>query len=177
MRCTPIPSLGSSEEEQPSFVLHAVSLQLKARSGVKLCTICKSTKELSEFNKHSKKPDGLQTVCRDCNRKRSRAYYQRNLEKHRATTAARSRKQAALLRAYVLEQKQRPCMDCGNTFIPFAMDFDHVRGRKVSNISMMVRSGGSLEKLKAEIAKCDLVCAVCHRVRTWTRLDDKALLD
>jgi hypothetical protein len=27
----------------------------------------------------------------------------------------------------------------------------------------------SIEKLDAEIAKCDIVCATHHRVRTWKR--------
>jgi hypothetical protein len=33
----------------------------------------------------------------------------------------------------------------------------------------MAGHGFSIETLKAEIAKCDLVCANCHRLRTWKR--------
>lgn len=63
--------------------------------------------------------------------------------------------------------KGEPCTDCGDTFRPEAMDFDHVRGVKVGNVSDMV--GGSTDALVAEIAKCELVCAVCHRIRTRDR--------
>ena len=49
------------------------------------------------------------------------------------------------------------------------MDFDHRPGEiKVDIIKNLVNSG-SLDTVKAEIAKCDLVCAVCHRIRTAER--------
>ena len=61
----------------------------------------------------------------------------------------------------------RPCMDCGGVFPPVAMDFDHRPGEiKVSGVCEMVRGRWSKEKILAEVAKCDLVCANCHRVRT-----------
>lgn len=64
--------------------------------------------------------------------------------------------------------KDKPCMDCGNKFPPICMDFDHVRGKKVANISKLARAGKIDEALK-EIEKCDLVCANCHRLRTDIR--------
>lgn len=68
---------------------------------------------------------------------------------------------------YVDQLKAEPCVDCGRTFPPAAMDFDHVRGVKVSNISQMLRRPRA--ELDAEIAKCELVCATCHRLRGATR--------
>lgn len=62
--------------------------------------------------------------------------------------------------------KSAPCMDCGGVFPPECMDFDHVRGVKFFNISNICRS---MESLLHEIAKCDLVCANCHRIRTAKR--------
>lgn len=47
------------------------------------------------------------------------------------------------------------------------MDFDHVRGEKAFSIA--VRYVHSLDKLFAEIEKCDIVCANCHRIRTQAR--------
>ena len=59
-----------------------------------------------------------------------------------------------------------PCIDCGNSFLPCAMDFDHVKG-KTDNIGrMMCRSFKNIVK---ELKKCELVCANCHRIRTWKR--------
>jgi hypothetical protein len=65
--------------------------------------------------------------------------------------------------------KDRPCADCHIKYPFYVMDFDHVpeRGVKLFNISTFHQ--GQVEKLKAEIAKCDVVCANCHRERTWGR--------
>ena len=64
--------------------------------------------------------------------------------------------------------KDAPCMDCGNRFPPECMDFDHVRGVKAFEISRA--AARTEEAVRAELAKCDLVCANCHRIRTRKRL-------
>jgi hypothetical protein len=71
-------------------------------------------------------------------------------------------------RSFVNTLKDQPCMDCGNKFPPVCMDFDHVRGEKVSDVSLIVNR--SLDTILAEIEKCDLVCSNCHRVRTYNRM-------
>jgi len=58
-----------------------------------------------------------------------------------------------------------PCLDCGGTFLACQMDFDHL-GAKVSNVARLVP--GPQEPLLAEIRKCHLVCANCHRIRGFT---------
>jgi hypothetical protein len=62
--------------------------------------------------------------------------------------------------------KDRPCADCGQRFPPAAMDFDHVRGEKLHGVAHIVNTAHSIDTLLAEIAKCDVVCATCHRIRT-----------
>lgn len=74
-------------------------------------------------------------------------------------------------RALLASLKAGPCADCGATLRPEAMDFDHVRGEKVANVSDLV--GGARRLLLVEIAKCELVCASCHRVRTADRRLDE----
>jgi len=75
-----------------------------------------------------------------------------------------------LIRRYLQKYKKQPCMDCGNEYPPYVMDFDHRPGEtKVFNISRFMRENRSLEQVQEEIAKCDLVCANCHRIRTFTR--------
>jgi hypothetical protein len=63
--------------------------------------------------------------------------------------------------------KDRPCADCGGRFPVAAMDFDHVRGVKLYNVGMMLTR--SVVALLDEIAKCEIVCANCHRIRTFSR--------
>ena len=66
--------------------------------------------------------------------------------------------------AVIDKLKSGPCTDCGKIFPPECMDFDHVRGQKLGNISKM-----SLKRALEEVWKCELVCATCHRQRTLER--------
>ena len=63
------------------------------------------------------------------------------------------------------------CTDCGVHYPPTCMDFDHVRGVKSGNVSELTsrRWKTALKTVLAEIRKCELVCANCHRVRTAQR--------
>jgi hypothetical protein len=51
------------------------------------------------------------------------------------------------------------------------MDFDHV-GEKQKEISGLIFTH-STRRLVAEIDKCEVVCANCHRVRTYQRLTEE----
>lgn len=83
-------------------------------------------------------------------------------------------KEAHLARyAFYYEAKQQPCTDCKKVYHPCAMDFDHVRGAKVAGLSWMVRRNRPAELIKEEMAKCELVCANCHRLRTFIRSKGK----
>jgi hypothetical protein len=67
-------------------------------------------------------------------------------------------------------KEDNPCGDCGNFFPACAMDFDHRPDEtKTYDVGMMVAHGHNKDKVMEEIAKCDLVCACCHRVRTRDR--------
>ena len=68
--------------------------------------------------------------------------------------------------------KSKPCVDCGGRYPPPVMDFDHVRGKKVKQVGLLI-NWGDLKLLLDEVAKCDLLCANCHRLRTWTRKTQK----
>ena len=98
---------------------------------------------------------GLRNRCTPCGKARAAAGVTRNRRR---------------LRAIILWAKRQPCMDCGQRFHYAAMEFDHVLGDKRGAVSRAVTRGWSVETLRAEMAKCELVCANCHRVRTWQRM-------
>lgn len=53
------------------------------------------------------------------------------------------------------------------------MDFDHKdKSLKLGNIAHMAVRNWSLEKIKQEINKCEVVCANCHRIRTYRRAEN-----
>ena len=65
--------------------------------------------------------------------------------------------------------KRRPCDDCGGRFLSCAMDFDHRNpAHKRYTLSRVVGRAGN-ERIMAEVTKCDIVCANCHRDRTHRR--------
>ena len=70
-------------------------------------------------------------------------------------------------RVVVLEYlKRHPCVDCGESD-PVVLEFDHVRGEKKAGISKMLTNKVPLKTLLAEIAKCEVRCANCHRRKTY----------
>lgn len=91
------------------------------------------------------------------------AYYARNREAEITRVTTRQRATLQWLR----ELRRVPCADCGGMFPPYVMDFDH---RDPAAKSFSVAADKVLLKnrleLEAEIAKCDIVCANCHRIRT-----------
>ena len=73
-------------------------------------------------------------------------------------------------RAYVNKIKtETPCADCGVSYPPYVMQFDHLGEDKDRDIATLTRSPVSLARLMAEIAKCEVVCANCHAERTHKR--------
>ena len=91
------------------------------------------------------------------------AYYQRN----RAMEIARVRVRQAGTVEMLRDLRRVPCADCGGKFEPHQMDFDH---RDPSTKSFNVMTGRAMlmstRRLMDEVAKCDIVCANCHRVKT-----------
>jgi hypothetical protein len=70
---------------------------------------------------------------------------------------------------WINQFKRHPCADCGGEFPPYLMDFDHVSGDKLDDICGMRMRTVSREAIRAEIEKCEVVCANCHRARTHAR--------
>jgi uncharacterized OB-fold protein len=105
-----------------------------------------------------------QSNSRYCTRKCYKNLWRRNNPtKHYNRSDGKSKRLSALMLKDKL--KSVPCMDCGRSFPPYVMDFDHVRGRKSYEISRV----RSMAKVLAEVGKCDVVCSNCHRIRTHSR--------
>lgn len=85
---------------------------------------------------------------------------------HREHRQRREARRALIHRTFVNWLKEQPCSDCHVVYPPYVMDFDH-RDRSTKLFEIGPRIGRvSTTKLLAELVKCDLVCANCHRIRT-----------
>jgi len=131
---------------------------------VKKCSKCEIEKPINEFN--SKGRNKLQPYCRPCDNEHARQYYKKNRERVKKQINDARKIRVANLSNEIRKLKESvPCADCGKKYPYYVMDFDHITGKKIDNISSMINSGVS-KKIKEEIEKCEIVCANCHRERT-----------
>lgn len=72
---------------------------------------------------------------------------------------------------WLREQKNVPCADCGQSYPYYVMDFDHLED-KLFNLSAHCVKTKGFKQIKSEVAKCDVVCSNCHRIRTYNRLKE-----
>lgn len=130
---------------------------------MKHCSGCDRDLPLGAF---SRKGNGLQSTCQECNRAYQRKHYRANSGTYKATAKAARSEAWERLRAL----KDAPCVDCKRSYHFACMDFDHRPGEvKIAEVSTLMNARRYREAFE-EIARCDLVCSNCHRIRTWTRL-------
>jgi hypothetical protein len=89
-----------------------------------------------------------------------RAWYYRN----RAQVAAAKKRRREALRSWVQEYKaDLACSACGETH-PVTLEFHHREpGEKEFTVGEAAQHRWSRRKVESEIAKCELLCANCHR--------------
>ena len=149
----------------------------------KFCSRCEKTKPLTDFNRNKTSRDGVQTYCRECQRTHDKENYAKSAKRRkqiadrrkvnatqRNATQARDEAQAYIA-AYL---KSHPCVDCGETNI-ITLQFDHVRGEKLNNVSNLMGGGYTLNAIKQEVAKCVVRCANCHSIKTAIERDFRTL--
>jgi hypothetical protein len=106
---------------------------------------------------------------REYHREYMRKWYLQNKQLQIRRVHVSTIKRRSRLGSWINEFKRRPCADCGGEFPPYLMDFDHVTGEKLDNICGMRTRTVERDTILAEIAKCEVVCANCHRARTHAR--------
>ncbi len=139
-------------------------------------THCKRGHPYDEENTITFK-DGRRT-CRQCRNLIDRKSYQ----SHRNDRISRTQAWTKANMPYVLSRntarrkttklelialKGGKCVRCGYDEHPAALDFDHIDpAGKSRQISYLINDGVKREVLLAELEKCQLLCANCHRIKT-----------
>jgi 5-methylcytosine-specific restriction endonuclease McrA len=131
---------------------------------VKMCSMCKETLTVEHFHLNRSRKDGRADACKACFKTVSRKHYENN----KGAYLERNNRTRKKNREMVKQLKSRPCMDCGNTFPTYVMEFDH-RDPVSKDFSIGRGNFSWLKKMLSEIEKCDIVCSNCHKVRTFTR--------
>lgn len=127
------------------------------------CTSCKQEKDIKCFSPARNKKSGCQTHCKECRSEYNKQHYLKNKSRYIEARKKSRQKCVDQVRSF---KEENPCTDCGKTYPYFVMEFDHVRGEKKGCIARMVKAG-SPKKLQEELKKCELVCCLCHRFRTF----------
>lgn len=122
-------------------------------TGTKICPKCGKP--------HNKKGNNY---CHFCHNEYQKTYYKLNPRSIDEST----KKRREIIRDIIKAIKSNPCTDCGNKYPYYVMDFDHLYNKKF-NLSIAANKLMSVEKVMKEIDKCEIVCANCHRIRTFTR--------
>jgi hypothetical protein len=138
---------------------------------MKTCSKCGESKDIGCFVKQAKSADGLFPWCEDCHRQYRKDKYNEDLQTSRDYN---NNKRALRIQWFQDLKSNTPCVDCGQIYEPYCMDYDHVpgRGEKIKGVSRMVLDNTSKEIILLEITKCDLVCLLCHNRRTHVRFDE-----
>ena len=139
---------------------------------MKRCSRCHEWKSLEAYASKHGRSVPFQPFCRPC----QHVYYVQYYKDRTAGFARKIRERTMLQRAvnadFVVNfLASHPCVDCGISD-PIVLEFDHVRGSKRASISALCHAPAALETIIAEIEKCEVRCANCHRRRTarsWKR--------
>lgn len=136
----------------------------------KVCVTCGLWRGVDQYNRRAKAKDGLQARCRSC----SAAWYVANRETHKRNTSHRQREaREEYHRRSFAYLDQHLCVDCGETDL-VVLEFDHLEGEeKVREVASLVSALVAWRTVEAEIAKCDVRCANCHRRTTALRADQR----
>ena len=131
---------------------------------VKRCTKCGLVKPVDEFNFRHRDKGVRHGYCRECGKEFTRSHYRRRKRSY----LERNLRAYAERRHLVIEAKSRPCADCRIQYPYYVMDFDHRNG-STKEFGLNAVHRVTKRAILREIAKCDVVCANCHRERTYQR--------
>jgi hypothetical protein len=140
----------------------------KGSEAPRKCYRCGEVKPAEAFSWRRRERGQRDSFCRPCRKAYGREHYLANRQRY--VDQARENKQRLMRErtAYLLEHfATHPCSDCGETD-PLVLEFDHLRDKRFNVGSALPYR--NWESILAEIEKCEVVCANCHRRRTGRRL-------
>lgn len=131
----------------------------------KKCTKCGEIKNEDDFP-WKKKGMTRRSQCLLCKKEHAANYFKANRDKYIDGLRERRLRVRKELAEHVTSLRRAPCTDCKRTYDPWIMEFDH---RDPPEKAFGISRPAGRSKFRAELAKCDLVCANCHKQRTYER--------
>lgn len=138
----------------------------RATGGLLRCSACRLERPATEFSFSSEARGTRNFYCRICQAAYRRAHYLANKADYIRRAVAQVKRRRDENRLEIVRYLQtHPCVDCGCSD-PVRLEFDHVDpALKLMDVGTM-KVSRRWERVEAEIAKCDVRCVNCHRLRT-----------
>lgn len=107
-------------------------------------------------------------VCKKDQALAARRHYDANRPAYIERAKVANRENRRLIKLTILKYlEEHPCIHCGEAD-PIVLEFDHrIHAEKKFNIGNAANGGKTIKKLLEEIEKCDVLCANCHRRKTY----------
>ena len=135
---------------------------LKYGNELPACYRCLKNKPEEEFAWRWRLLGIRQKVYRKCRKRENDLWYRKHKEAHLENVRTRKNENSMSARDFVWDYLlEHPCVACGEAD-PIVLEFHHLFGKDKA-ISKLVAEGVSIEKLQAEISKCEVLCCNCHR--------------
>lgn len=109
------------------------------------------------------------SICRPCKQAYDREYHRKRSPEARQQKLSLQAERVTVARQFIWDYlKDHPCEECGESD-PVVLEFDHI-DRSTKFMAVAELATYSIEKISAEIAKCRVLCANCHRRHTAIQL-------
>lgn len=137
----------------------------------KKCTKCGEIKPGNQFFVRNKSTGRLHAQCKICYQIHRLNYQRAHYEKYKDAYKTRAKAYRDKKRQEFRDQIygfliNQSCNDCGESDIR-VLEFDHLdKDKKAFSISQAFKLGKKPEEIDAEIKKCQILCANCHKKRT-----------
>lgn len=129
---------------------------------VKRCPTCDQERPSDQFYRDASRRDGFAVRCKSCHQTWKRQWRVSESGRRSSRLAQRRHRE----RRFAEIKNALPglaCQRCGETD-PVVLEFHHRdRSEKSGEVSRMIASHRPWQDVSDEIAKCDVLCANCHR--------------
>ena len=131
------------------------------------CYRCGQVKGTDQFAWRRKAKGQRDSHCRPCRSAYGKEHYAKNRQRYIDQAGDVKRRVTLERTCYLIEFfKSHPCVDCGEQD-PVVLEFDHLRDKQFAIGPALSKT--SWKNILAEMKKCEVVCANCHRRRTARR--------
>ncbi|KKL50104.1 hypothetical protein LCGC14_2308860 [marine sediment metagenome] len=164
--------------------------------GKKKFNLSRAYRKVSSIRRTSEEASKCEVVCANCHRDRTQKLHEKSrldsssvyvpdvvkplpgqtwYEANKARIAARIKIRRLETAAFIRSLKDgKPCVDCDTVHPYWRLEFDHLREKTISVSHILKEKHWGRKRILKEVAKCDLVCANCHRDRTQDRMLEEA---